>query len=143
MKLHELDSGDCDAAHFEVRSYLKSLSNFLLLAMDNLHTGQLSRHFFFWQATILRLTQITPWGWIFRQWFFYNLKNSGQDLSNEGSNFILSSLEVGHWVVQTFFDKLPEMTYLTFDNNGKILNFPSFGLGHWQCKNWPWSLVCP
>ena len=21
--------------------------------------------FFFWQSTILRLTQITPWGWIF------------------------------------------------------------------------------
>ena len=29
---------------------------------------------------------------------FYNLKNSHQDLSNEGSNFILSSLEVGHCV---------------------------------------------
>ena len=29
---------------------------------------------------------------------FYTLKNSGQDLSNEGSNFILSSLEVGHWL---------------------------------------------
>ena len=27
---------------------------------------------------------------------FYNPKNSGQDLSNEGSNFILSSLEVSH-----------------------------------------------
>ena len=27
---------------------------------------------------------------------FYNLKNSGLDLSNEGSNFILSSLEVVH-----------------------------------------------
>ena len=27
---------------------------------------------------------------------FYNLKNSPQDLSNEGSNFILSSLEVDH-----------------------------------------------
>ena len=37
---------------------------------------------------------------------FLNLKNSSQDLSNEGSNFILSSLEVGHWV----FDKLPEIT---------------------------------
>ena len=32
---------------------------------------------------------------------FYNLKNSNQDLSNEGSNFILSSLEVGDWVAQT------------------------------------------
>ena len=27
---------------------------------------------------------------------FLNLKNSSQDPSNEGSNFILSSLEVGH-----------------------------------------------
>ena len=27
---------------------------------------------------------------------FYNLKNSGQDVSNEGSNFILSLLEVSH-----------------------------------------------
>ncbi len=27
---------------------------------------------------------------------FYNLKDSSQDLSNEGSNFILSSLELGH-----------------------------------------------
>ena len=27
---------------------------------------------------------------------FYNLKNSGSDESNEGSSFILSSLEVGH-----------------------------------------------
>ena len=42
-------------------------------------------------------TQITPRGWIF--WtmiFFIVLKNSGQELSNEGSNFILSSLEIGH-----------------------------------------------
>ena len=37
-----------------------SFFNFIYLIMDNLHTGQLSRHFFFWQATILRLTQITP-----------------------------------------------------------------------------------
>ena len=42
-------------------------------------------------------TQITPWGWI--SWtviFFLTLKNLHQDLSNEGPNFILSSLEVGH-----------------------------------------------
>ena len=32
---------------------------------------------------------------------FYNLKNSVQDESNEGSNFIFCSLEVGHWVTQT------------------------------------------
>ena len=38
-------------------------------------------------------TQITP-RWILD--IFYNLKNSGQDLPNEGSNFILSSVEFGH-----------------------------------------------
>ena len=42
----------------------------VLLLLESLHTGQLSRHFFFWQATILRLTQITPWGWIFGPRFF-------------------------------------------------------------------------
>jgi hypothetical protein len=41
-------------------------------------------------------TQITPRGWIFWTMIFYNLKNSGQDLSNEGSIFFLSSVEVGH-----------------------------------------------
>ena len=41
-------------------------------------------------------TQITPGDWNFWTTFFFNLKNSGQDLSNEGSNFILSSLEIGH-----------------------------------------------
>ena len=43
-------------------------------------------------------TKITPQGLIFWTMIFYNLKNSSQDLSNEGSNFILSSLEVGYWV---------------------------------------------
>ena len=37
----------------------------------------------------------------FGPWSFITLKNSHQDISNEGSNFILSSLEVGHWVAQT------------------------------------------
>ena len=46
-------------------------------------------------------TQITPQGWIFWTMIFIILKNSHQDLSNEGSNFILISLEVGHWVAQT------------------------------------------
>ena len=46
-------------------------------------------------------------GGFFGPWFFIILKNSHQDLSKEGSNFILSSLEVGHWAAQTqaFFDK--------------------------------------
>ena len=38
--------------------------------------------------------QITPPGFIF--WIILILKNSGQDQFNEGSKFILSSLEVGH-----------------------------------------------
>jgi hypothetical protein len=41
-------------------------------------------------------TQITLWGGFFGPLFLIILKNSVQDLSNEGSNFILSSLEVGH-----------------------------------------------
>ena len=45
--------------------------------------------------------KLYPSGGFFRSWFFIILKNSHQDLSNEGSNFILSSLEVGHWVAQT------------------------------------------
>ena len=55
-------------------------------------------------------TQIPPQGGIFWIIIFYNLKNSSQDLSYEGSNFILSSLEVGQtWA---FFDKLPEIMIL-------------------------------
>ena len=44
--------------------------------------------------------------------FFVIFKSSYQDLFNEGSKFILSSLEVVHSVDQTwaFFDKLPEIT---------------------------------
>ena len=56
--------------------------------------------------------KLQPGGGFFEPQSFKILKNSHQDLSNEGSNFILSSLEVGHWAAQTqpFFDKLPEIT---------------------------------
>ena len=37
----------------------------------------------------------------FSTMIFYNLNNSGQDRSNEGPIFILSSVKVGHWVAQT------------------------------------------
>ena len=59
-----------------------------------------------------RPPKLHPWGEFFGSWSFTILKKSQQDLSNEGSNFILSSLEVGHWAAQTqpFFDKLPEIT---------------------------------
>ena len=56
--------------------------------------------------------KLRPGGRFFGPCPFLILKNLHQDLSNEGSNFILSALEVGHWVAQTwqFFDKLPEIT---------------------------------
>ena len=38
-------------------------------------------------------TQITPWGWIFWTMIFYNLKYSGQDLSNEGS---IANVKIDH-----------------------------------------------
>ena len=75
------------------------------------------------QVGIFFLTSNQPWaeylgpklhprGRFLGPWFLIILKNSHQDLSNEGSNFILSSLEFGHWVAQTwpFFDKLSEIT---------------------------------
>ena len=37
-----------------------------------------------------------PFGWIFRTMTFMVSKSSYQDVSNKGSNFILSLLEVGH-----------------------------------------------
>ena len=65
--------------------------------MDNHHTGQLSRHFFFLQVTSMGLRTWDPnYTLVPRGEFFIILKNSHQDLSNEGPNFILSSLEVGH-----------------------------------------------
>ena len=45
--------------------------------MDNLNTGQLSRHFFFWQVTSLRgrtWDPNTPRRWIFWTMIFYILK---------------------------------------------------------------------
>ena len=44
--------------------------------------------------------KLHPGGGLLGPWFFIILKNSHQDLSNDGSNFILSSLEVGHWGAQ-------------------------------------------
>ena len=41
-------------------------------------------------------TQVTARGWIFLDHNFLSSKNLGYDLSNEGSNLILSSLEVGY-----------------------------------------------
>ena len=67
--------------------------------MENLHTGQLSRHFFLTsdQPEAENLgPKLHPGVGFFGPRFFIILKNLHQDLSNEGSNFILSSLEVGH-----------------------------------------------
>ena len=65
----------------------------------HLHTGQLSCNFC-WQVTSLRPVTWDP-DYTPGVDFFLILKNSHQDLSNEGSNFILSLIEVGHWVAQT------------------------------------------
>ena len=58
--------------------------------MDNLHTGQLSCHFFLTsdqhEAENLG-PKLHPGGGFFGPRFFIILKNSHQDLSNEGSNF--------------------------------------------------------
>ena len=108
----------------ELRTFLYYISNGIEIILNQilrchvldhgqLYTGLLSRHFFSVNCTRWELgTQITPRGWIFGTMIFLILKNSHQGLSNEGSNFILSSVEVGHWVSQTqsFFDKLPEIT---------------------------------
>ena len=59
----------------------KIMRHLCLLNHGHLHTGQLSRHFFFWQVTSLRV-------------------NTWDPNCTLGSNYILSSLEVGHWVAQ-------------------------------------------
>ena len=77
--------------HFEI--------NLPLARHGHLYTGQLCRHFVFRQVDIMGGNTWDPNcapGLDFLDHIFFNLKDSGQDLSNEGSNFILSSLEVGH-----------------------------------------------
>ena len=70
------------------------------LSHGHLHIGQLCRHFFFCQVTRVGAVTWDPNYTLARvdllDHDFFNLKNSHQELSNEGSNFILSSLEVGH-----------------------------------------------
>ena len=79
-------------------SYWTAKSSFFFLTSDHTEAENLG-------------PKLHPGGGFFGPWFFIILKNSHQDLSNKGSNFILSSLEVGDWVAQTwpFFDKLLEM----------------------------------
>ena len=59
-----------------------------------------------------RSPKLHPGGWFFGPWSFIILKNSHQDLSNEGSNFILSSLEV-EWVCVALleFKILPQLKW--------------------------------
>jgi hypothetical protein len=66
---------------------------------------------------------------------FYNLKNSSQDLSNEESNFILSSQIVIELLKHShFLTNYLKVQILASCNNlrikGKILNLQSFDLGH-------------
>ena len=59
----------------------------------------------FWKKCPLgeesKAPKLHPGDGFFEPWSFIILKNSHQDQPNEGSNFILSSLQVGHWVAQT------------------------------------------
>ena len=60
-----------------------------------------------------------------------------QHLYNEGSNFILSSLEVGHWAAH-FLKNYRFWPLSTISDKDKILNLLSFDqVGYWKCKNWP------
>ena len=81
--------------------------------------------------------KLHTWGGFFGPWSFIILNNSHQDLSNEGSNFILSQLEVGHWVAETwqFFDKLPKITdFGLLQQSQKRARF-------WTCLIWPRTLT--
>ena len=69
-------------------------------------------------------SKLHPGGGFFGPWFFIILKNSHQDLSNEGSNNIFSSLEVGHWVAQT-------QPFLT--NYQKLQILASYRVSHKDC----------
>ena len=78
-------------------------TGFCRVIHGHLYSGQLCHHFVFRQVDIIGGNIWDPNyapGLDFWTTFFFNLKNSGQDLSNEGSNFILSSLEVAR-VAQT------------------------------------------
>ena len=72
----------CNYLNHELLNRLTAMSPFLFLTSGQHEAGT-------WDPNY------TP-GVDFLTMIFYNLKNSHQDLSNEGSNFILSSLEVGH-----------------------------------------------
>ena len=84
-------------------SYWTAKSSFVFLASDQPEGENLG-------------PKLRPRGGFFGPWIFIILKNSHQDLSNEGSNFILSALEVGHWAVQTqqLFDKFHEISDFGF-----------------------------
>ena len=71
--------------------------------------GQFENHpSTFWLQATFSKDPMTLWMDFFEPWPFIILKSSHQDLSNFGSNFILSPLEVGHWLAQTwpFFNNL-------------------------------------
>ena len=65
-----------------------------------------------WGTGNVYLLVLSSWKVNIDNFLDHIFKNSHQDLYNEGSKIILSPLEVGHWVAQTwaFFDKLPKIT---------------------------------
>ena len=66
-----------------------------LLYRWTVHSGGKNLNYVSWGDGQLG-TQITPWGWIIGPRYFIILKKSYQDLYNERSNLILSSLKVGY-----------------------------------------------
>ena len=69
---------------------------------DGMHANSSGKHsnYISWGRANLG-PKLDPGVGFFEPWFFIILKNSHQDLSNEGSNFIMGPLEVGNWVAQT------------------------------------------
>ena len=110
------------------------------LCMDNLYywTVMLSKHF--WEVTSSRgenlRPKLQPGDGFFGLQFFIIFKNTHQDLSNEGSNFILSQVEVGHRVAQTyhFLTNSLKLQILASYNNLRIQNDSEFD------RYWPRAL---
>ena len=90
------------------------------LLMDFFIYGRNCCHFFTWDLSLG--PKLNPRDGCFGPWPFFNLKKLHQDLSNEESNFILSPLEVGHWVAltQPFLTNYLKSQILAAYNNLRI-----------------------
>ena len=83
----------------------------LFIGMDFFTYGRNCCHFC-WSAHMRRKFED-----ILDHHLFLILKSSHKDLSNERSNFILSLLEVGHWVAQTQLIEITDFGFLQQSQN--------------------------